>query len=139
MRINFYWIGYESIPCGILQTEIDTCWVKYAGQDPAAYIRKYTGRSPVVHLKDFWANNMNAGAAYALIDDAGKEKEADGKKASGFQFKPLGQGVQDFESILEAAEAAGTEFVVVEQDQSPDLPPMESAKISRQYLKQLGL
>ena len=27
--------------------------VKYAGEDPCAYLRKYAGRCPIVHLKDF--------------------------------------------------------------------------------------
>ena len=44
---------YDTIPADLLQTEVDTCWVKVAGEDPAAYVKKYTGRSPVVHLKDF--------------------------------------------------------------------------------------
>jgi sugar phosphate isomerase/epimerase len=130
---------YESVPSNILQTEIDTCWVKYASQDPAEYIKKYIGRSPVVHLKDFMSNKFSAGAVYALIDETGKENETDDKIASAFEFKPLGQGVQDFKSILEAAKIAGTHTVVVEQDQSPNIAPMESAKISRQYLKSLGI
>ena len=37
----------------LLQTEIDTCWVNVAGEVPADYLRKYSGRTPVVHLKDF--------------------------------------------------------------------------------------
>ena len=44
---------YDTIPADLLQTEVDTCWVKVAGEDPAAYVKKYTGRSPLVHLKDF--------------------------------------------------------------------------------------
>ena len=44
---------YQAVPARLLQTEIDTCWVKYAGADPAAYLMQYKGRAPVVHIKDF--------------------------------------------------------------------------------------
>ena len=48
-------------------------------------------------------------------------------------------GMQDFPAILSAAERAGTEYVIVEQDESKDMPPLEAIKISREYLKTLGL
>lgn len=131
---------YDSLPADLLQTEIDTCWVKYAGYNPAEYLLRCTGRSPVVHLKDFVCTELAAGAAYALIDDAGKEiKTKKSKEDNGFRFKPLGQGIQDIPSIVEAARAAGAEYLVVEQDQSPELPPLESVRQSRKYLRTLGL
>ena len=46
-------ILYKEVPADILETEVDTCWVKVAGEDPGAYLRKYTGRAHIVHLKDF--------------------------------------------------------------------------------------
>ena len=45
---------YENVPADLLQTELDQCWVKYAGYDPVEYLQKYSGRAPVVHLKDFY-------------------------------------------------------------------------------------
>ena len=32
---------YEAVPADVLATELDTCWVKVAGEDPAAYIQIY--------------------------------------------------------------------------------------------------
>lgn len=130
---------YESIPADLLQTEIDTCWVRYAGYDPAAYVRKYTGRSPVVHLKDFTASNLNAGPVYDLIDNSGKTGKPASREEAGFQFQPVGHGIQDFPAILAAAEDAGAEYVVVEQDQSVGRTGMEAAKMGREYLRSLGL
>jgi sugar phosphate isomerase/epimerase len=130
---------YESIPSDLLQTEIDTCWARYAGHDPAEYIRKYTGRSPIVHLKDFTAPNFNAGPVYALIDNSGKENKTSSKDRTGFEFKPVGYGIQDIPSILKASEDAGADIVVVEQDQSIERPAMDAARLSREYLKSLGL
>ena len=44
-------IIYNTISEDLLKTQIDTCWVNVAGEDPAEYV-KILGR-PVVHLKDF--------------------------------------------------------------------------------------
>ena len=52
---------------------------------------------------------------------------------------PEGSGIQDIPAILEAAEEAGVEYVIVEQDVSVDRDPLDAAKMSRDYLKTLGL
>ena len=124
---------YDTIPADLLQTELDTCWVKVAGEDPAAYIRKYSGRSPVVHLKDFHKEGQPANM-YELIGTEVKKEESHGT----FEFRPVGHGDQDFGPILEASVEAGAQWVVVEQDQSNGRAPMEAITLSRQYLKEQG-
>ena len=126
---------YESIPQEYLKTQIDTCWVKVAGADPAEYLRKYKGRAPLVHLKDFVMGGKVTGGMYELIGKDGADK----KTGSGeFDFRPVGHGVQDIPAILEACEYVGAEWVIVEQDASTQRPPLEAAKMSREYLKDLG-
>jgi sugar phosphate isomerase/epimerase len=123
-------ILYDTVPADLLQTELDTCWVRVGGEDPSAYIRKYTGRAPVVHLKDYFGEKSEN--MYALI---GIESD-EAAKPSKFEFRPVGSGVQDFPSILAASKDAGAEWVVVEQDNpSMGLTPMESIKASIDYLK----
>ncbi|MBQ4243517.1 MAG: sugar phosphate isomerase/epimerase [Clostridia bacterium] len=129
-------ILYSTIDEDLLKTELDTCWVKVAGENPAEYIKKYSGRSPVVHLKDFRMGQQTGGALYKLIgiDDAGDEKQE-----SSFCFRPVGYGEQDFGEILAACEEAGSEWVVVEQDEPSDGETrIESVKLSREYLSTLG-
>ena len=127
-------ILYDTIPDEFLQTELDTCWVNVGGENPANYIVKYTGKSPVVHLKDF-AGSKGNGPLYKLIGIDDGEEEA---PASTFEFRPVGYGVQDFYSILNASEKAGAEWVVVEQDEaSMDKTPFECAELSINYLKTL--
>ena len=53
--------------------------------------------------------------------------------------RPVGYGVQDFPAILEAASDAGSHYVVVEQDRSTQRTSLEAAKMSREYLRTLGL
>ena len=125
---------YENVPAEYLQTELDQCWVKYAGYDPVEYLQKYSGRSPVVHLKDFYKEGEQEGDPYALIGiDDGEEK-----KNTAFEFRPVGYGVQDIPAIIEAAKAAGSKWLVVEQDQpSMGKTPLECAETSMEYLKSL--
>lgn len=127
---------YSSVSADLLQTELDTCWINVAGVDPVSYIRKYAGRSPVVHLKDFVMPGKKPAHMYELIgiqDDPQK-----GQEAEVFEFRPLGCGVQDFPAILAAAEESGTGWVIVEQDQpSMGKTPLECAETSLRYLKKL--
>jgi len=126
---------YDSIPAEFLQTQIDTCWVKVAKLDPASYVRKYKGRAPIVHLKDFVMDENATGNLYELIGNDSSEAPT---SKQGFEFRPLGQGMQDIPSILEACTYAGAKWVVVEQDESATCPPLEAVKISREYLSTLG-
>lgn len=126
---------YDTIPEDLLKTELDTCWVNVGGENPAEYIKKYSGRAPVVHLKDF-AGHKGSGPLYKLI---GIDDEEAAASASTFEFRPVGYGVQDFYSILNASKAAGSEWVVVEQDDpSMGKTPLECAKMSIDYLKTLN-
>lgn len=129
-------ILYNSVPADLLQTELDTCWVNVAGEDPAEYLMKYAGRAPVVHLKDFVMPGKKPAKMYELI---GIEDARQGSEAEAFDFRPLGMGVQNFPKLLEACQAAGAQWVVVEQDR-PSLgkSAMESAETSIQYLKSIN-
>ena len=129
---------YDAVPADYLQTELDTCWVKFAGEDPSAYIRKYAGRAPIVHLKDYHVEGqLKAGETpYALINADGSDS-GDAKRST-FEFRPVGYGVQNFPEILAASADAGTQWVIVEQDQSPTRPPLEAARMSRDYLRSIG-
>ena len=131
---------YKDVP--EIMTELDLCWVKYGGEEPVRYINKYAKRSGIVHFKDFYANAMGGGPVYALIDENGKEIES--KKPTqaetGFRFTPLGKGLQDFKSILEAVKDSDIEYVIYEKDAWYDADPFEEALISRQFLKnELGI
>jgi len=126
---------YDSIPASLLQTEIDVCWAKVGGVDPAEYVLKYTGRAPVVHLKDFASSDGGVvKAEYDLIGEAQKARAA-----GAFPFRAVGHGVQDIPGIIKAAEKAGAQWLVVEQDlPSPGKTPIECAKESFDYLKTLA-
>lgn len=128
-------ILYNSVPADLLQTELDTCWVNVGGEVPAEYIAKYTGRAPVVHLKDFVMKGKG-GKLYELI---GIDDDSDTAEEDAFSFAPVGSGCQDMPAILDASVKAGAEWVVVEQDRpAKGHTPMQSAEMGREYLKTLG-
>ena len=129
---------YSMLTPDELQTELDTCWVNVGGEDPAKYVEKYSGRAPVVHLKDFYMSGKGKPAKmYQLIgiDDGAQDEEEE----EAFGFRPCGYGVQNFPEILEACKKAGTSWVVVEQDQPAlDKTPVECAKMSIDYVTEIN-
>lgn len=129
---------YDAVPPCTLETEIDCCWVKYAGVNPAEYLKKYAGRAHVVHLKDY-VGKKGGKQPYALIRADGRD---DGSNANSddiaFEFRPVGYGCQNVPEIMEAALAGGAEIFIVEQDLSVGRTPLEAAKMSRDYLKSIG-
>lgn len=127
---------YDHIPSNLLQTELDTCWIKVAGEDPVSYLHRYAGRCPVVHLKDFYMEG-NQENLYKLIGIQSGEKKNQEKGT--FEFRPVGYGMQAIPEIVDAAEKAGAKVFVVEQDESVGRPALDAAKMSRDYLRSLGI
>lgn len=100
----------ERIPAELLFAEFDLGWVKVAGQDPAEQVKRYAGRLPVVHAKDF------------------KEDGTDTE---------IGSGTVDWNSALAACESAGVEYVIIEQERY-DVSSLESAKLNFAWFKERG-
>ena len=94
-----------------LYAELDTYWVKHGGADPVAYIRKYAGRLPILHIKD-------------MADDQARS------------FREIGRGILDWPAIHRASATAGVEYYCVEQDICPG-DSFDSARISLDYVRKL--
>ena len=127
---------YDAVPASLLATEIDVCWVKYAGLNPADYLRGYAGRCPVVHLKDY-VGTRDGHPPYALIGLPQSEPDESAKQA--FEFRPFGHGSQDVPSVLTAAIESGAQWFVVEQDMAVGMTPLEAARASIETLRKAGV
>jgi len=102
-------------PSDLLGFTLDTYWVQVGGGNPVEWIHRLSGRVPCIHLKDL--------VMY------GTEQ----------RMCPVGSGNLNFDAILAAAESAGTEYLLVEEDDYYDADPFEELKISYKNLKALGL
>jgi len=94
-----------------VNAQLDVYWLVRAGRDPVEYINAFSGRVPLIHMKDM---------------EPGDEQF----------FAEVGNGVLDMPAIVAAADAAGTEWYIVEQDKSRG-DSMESTRMSYDYLAQL--
>lgn len=138
VRLENQMFGYDDlfarVPSDLLTCEIDTCWVKVAGQDPAAYLKKYADRIPVVHFKDYVKKGDKNENLYSLIgmEEIEKCDEED------FAFRPLGLGMQNIPGLLEALDGSVCTYIIVEQDEpSMGKSRLECAALSVKCLKEL--
>ena len=125
---------FDAIPAENLQSELDTCWCDVATGEAPEFIKKYTDRIPVVHLKDY-IKKGEVKNMYKLIGIDEEESEGD---TGYFGFRSVGFGQMLWEPVLEAAIDAKAQWVIVEQDEHYELEPLECARRSREYLKILG-
>jgi sugar phosphate isomerase/epimerase len=109
----------------LLKMEMDVFWATYSGQDPLAYFRKYPGRFPLLHIKDFKPGFPTSTSSFPY--DSGPNP-----------FAPVGQGRIEWAKIFAHARQAGTQHIFVEQDRC-DGSPFDAIKTSFGYLKNLQL
>lgn len=100
----------ELVPAEDMIMEFDLGWIHMGGQSPAEYVKRYAGRTPIAHLKDF----------------------GDGRRDT-----EVGSGSVDFETVFSIAEDAGIEYFIVEQEEFAN-SSLESAKLSLDYLRAKG-
>lgn len=101
----------EAIPAEDMGFTLDTFWVQAGGGDPAQWLEKLAGRIPCIHLKDF---------------------------AYGRKMAVVGEGNINFDRVFEKAEAGGTKYMLVEQDDCYGESPFDCLKRSYQYLTACG-
>lgn len=112
----------ERFDARLVGLEMDVFWIAMGGKDPAAMLRKYKGRVPLVHLKDKAKN------AVGQTDEAQVPPTA---------FAEVGSGALNFAEILRAADEAGVRHYFVEQDQTAG-NPLDSLRQSYTYLNKLN-
>jgi inosose dehydratase len=110
---------------------LDTGHIAWAGDDATAVCREHLDRIRTLHLKDVNGAVREQGVAndwtYNQFTESGV-------------FAELGEGVVDFPAILDPLRAAGFDgWLIVETDITMKPTTLESATISREYLKTLGL
>jgi sugar phosphate isomerase/epimerase len=108
-------ILYSESDPEVFTAEIDTYWIQHGGGDPAWWIRRVAGRSPLVHLKDM----AMRGSTQLMAE--------------------VGEGNLNWPAILQACKEAGVEWYIVEQDHVYNRDPFEALGISLRNLNAMGL
>ena len=98
--------------------EMDVFWVKHPGQDPVALLEKYSGRFPLMHLKD-----RKTGTAGNQKGEANVESNV-----------VLGSGDVGIAAIMKAAKKAGVKHYFIEDESSRSV---EQVPLSLAYLRLL--
>lgn len=101
----------EEIPAEFMGITFDTYWAQVGGADPAQWLERLAGRIPCIHLKD---------CAY------------------GRKMAVIGEGNINFDRVFEKAEAGGTKYMLVEQDDCNGEDPFDCLRRSYQYLSACG-
>jgi len=103
---------------GLVHFEVDLGWVAAAGLDPVRFLDRARGRVKLLHVKD-----MAAGTVPNFR----------------IEMKPaeVGSGILPWQRILPAAQRAGVEHYLVEQEPPFTIPRIESAGRSHDYLAQV--
>ena len=89
--------------------EIDLYWIKKGGKNAIDYFNKYPGRFEIYHIKDM----DNTEDSY---------------------FTEVGTGIINFKELFAYKDVAGMKYFFVEQDNYRNYTPLESVKISFDYL-----
>ena len=113
----------EAFPAEKLGFTLDTYWVQFGGGNPAEWLTRLAGRVPVIHLKDI---GMSTASKHAPFGNVGPV------------MLPVGEGNINFDRVFIAAEAAGTKYMLVEQDDCNGEDPFDCLKRSYDFLKANG-
>jgi len=95
----------------LVSLELDLYWIKYGGADPETVLQDVGDRVYLVHLKDMAPHDARSDL-------------------------PVGEGTMPWNELLEAADAAGVQWYIAEQDNPREA--LEDVRISLQQLQELG-
>lgn len=101
----------EDVPADLMGFTLDTFWVQAGGGDPAQWLEKLSGCIPCIHLKDY---------------------------AYGRKMAVVGEGNINFDRVFEKAEAGGTKYMLVEQDDCGGEDPFACLARSYAFLRSRG-
>ena len=112
--------------------EPDLGWIKIGGGDPAHYLRKYVGRCPVIHFKDFYSDDLEKTAALPRHDLLPGNAEG-----GHFEFRPTGYGIMNNAALYRLAQKCAPEWYVMDHDAAYERDPFSDLKLSLDYFRNL--
>ena len=104
-KTTYYDLLVENTSPDYVKLEMDFMWATYAGVDPVKYLKRYSDRYKMVHLKDLTSDR---------------------------KVTIPGKGTENFQELLSVSEQVGVEYAFVEFDQPKD--PMLEITEAYNYL-----
>ncbi|MDN5898678.1 MAG: TIM barrel protein [Brachybacterium sp.] len=118
--------------------EVDLHWVQRGGMAPLDMLEAYSGVCKLIHVKDFRIAPLSLETYRKAEAQEIDWAEFQAEFLSLTQFAEVGQGNMNWPALLPAAEKAGAEFFLIEQDDTYGRDPIDCIRESREYLKTLG-
>jgi sugar phosphate isomerase/epimerase len=100
----------------LVDFEMDIYWVVTAKQDPEVWLKKYSNRFRLCHIKD-------------------RKKGSTEREVS----VDLGTGSINFSKVLKTAKDNGMQYFIVEQERYDNSTPVQSIRVDAEYMKELKL
>ena len=108
--------------------ELDSHWMWRGGVNPVDYLHSFKGRVRMQHLKDYrigLPEKLDLSLGYLVFGAVE-------------QFAEVGEGMLDMPAIIEAGLESGSEYFMIEQDDTYGRDVYESLAISRDNLIKMG-
>ncbi|MFN5641275.1 MAG: sugar phosphate isomerase/epimerase family protein [Sphingobacteriales bacterium] len=102
----------------LVDFEMDIYWVRTAGADAEAWLKKYPKRWTLCHVKDRGKNF----------------KEGDGDASV-----TLGTGTIEFNRILKTAKSVGMKYYIVEQERYDNTTSLKASEDNAAYMRKLSI
>ena len=122
---------FAQVDRGVVFQGADIGHLAWAGDDVVAFTRAYASSIKTLHLKDI--------APKVRAEGVAQRWDYQGFSDHGI-FAELGEGMVDYPGLFEVLRGAGFRgWIVVETDVTRKASALESAVMSRNYLKSLGV
>ncbi len=112
--------------------ELDIHWIHRGGENPVEFIRKYAGRIRLLHLKDYRI------APFKMPEGSFDTRAFSQAFSDLVESAEIGEGSLPVRACIEAGLDGGSEYFLIEQDDSGGRDPFESLRISRDHLAAMG-
>lgn len=113
----------------LLGFELDIHWIQRGGENPIKIIEQYRDRIRLLHLKDYRVREVGE------VEDMSKFVE---RFYHNIEFAELGTGTLPIKECIDKGLECGSEYFLIEQDDTYGRDPFESLEISRNHLIELG-
>ena len=122
----------DQSPAQSLAFEPDLGWMAIGGAQPEYFLEKYLGRCPIIHLKDFYAEDVSKiGNVHELGSNPGDAAH------SFFEFRPTGYGIANIPALMNKIAANKPEWLLADHDLAYDRDSYFDLQISLDYIRNI--